>query len=99
MEDYVYEDAQNHSTEQTVKINNTVEWSNLTIKKMYEYNTLQGVILDDIKVLIDGITIIDGYNPITHKYIPVNTNTSAITLEKNNFASKEDLIKILEFFE
>lgn len=105
MEDYLFEDLQNNSTKQIIKINNTASWSGLTIEKMYNHDKIQCMILNCIKVQVDGITIIDSYNPSTHKYIFTNTNTNSnsnsntITLEENNFASKEDLIKILEIFE
>jgi hypothetical protein len=97
IEECGFEDVQNNASEYNIKINNVVEWSNLTIEKHYTYDKLRGTILDDIKVKVDGIIIIDDYDNKTYTYVPNNTNET--TLEKNNFASKENLIKILKFFE
>ena len=97
MEEHSFEDIQNYTSEYNIKINNVVEWSSLTLEKHYAYDKQEGMKIDEIKVKVDGITIIDDYDNKTHTYVPNDTNE--MTLEKNNFASKENLIKILKFFE
>jgi hypothetical protein len=96
IEDYYFEHPQHFMSDHCIKINNIIEWTTLTIEKTCIYDKTIGTIIDKICVKIDGIIIIDDYNHKTLRYIPNNTNE--ITLDKNNFASKEDLIKILDFF-
>jgi hypothetical protein len=96
MEDYCFEDAQNFTSEHIIKINNIVEWTSLTIEKTYKYDKILGTLMNKLCVKVDGVIIIDDYYNNTHTYIPNNSNE--ITLDKNNFATKENLIKILDFF-